>query len=119
MINNTDKNNAKAFWLRMTEIYGAKWVNSYGSEPTELWILTIKQLPKFRIKHAMHTLMNSGGSFVPTLPEFKEIARNAPMPPNLRQKAVAHERRPVSKEQCKRNLDKLRKMLSRVGENDE
>ena len=49
-MNNDQKTRPEKFWDRMFELYGMKWANSYGTEPSKLWIETIDALPNHKIK---------------------------------------------------------------------
>lgn len=101
---------AQRFWDRMMELYGMKWVNSYGQDPTEMWINLIDSLENYQITWAIKSLMNTGDSFVPTMPQVVTLARSAHKPPNPNQAAIAAEHREYTPEQCEANLKKLKRI---------
>ena len=105
---------ANKFWDRMVEIYGFKWVNSYGSKPTELWIDTLEVLPNFRIRYAINNLLNSGESYVPTLPQVRGIALKAPLPADYSKAAIGHEAKEWTAEEKKANREKLGRLAKQA-----
>ena len=101
---------AENFWARMFELYGMKWANSYGAEPTEMWINLIDSLENYQVKWVIKSLMNTGDSFVPTMPQIVTLARTAHKPPNPNQAAIEAEHREYTPEQCEANLKKLKRL---------
>ena len=98
---------AKRIWDRMMEIYGMRWVNSYGAEPTELWVELAESLEDYQIRHAIRTFAHSLDSFVPTLGQFKATARDASLPPDLHAKRVTQDHSRWDRETCEANVRKL------------
>lgn len=63
------------FWKGMTELFGQRWADSYGSEPGKLWLEAIDSLSDHELKDGIARLMKSGAQHPPTLPEFITLAR--------------------------------------------
>lgn len=103
-------NRANKFWQRMLELYGVKWVNSYGDEPTEMWINLIDSLENYQITWAIKSLMNTGDSYVPTMPQVVTLAKSAHKPINPNQAALAAEQQEYTPEQCEANRKKLKRV---------
>lgn len=101
---------ANKFWQRMLELYGVKWVNSYGDRPTEMWINFIDSLENYQITWAIKSLMNTGDSFVPTMPQVAALAKSAHKPINLNQAALAADSKEYTPEQCEANRKKLKRV---------
>jgi hypothetical protein len=56
----------------MAEIYGHKWVSSYGEKPNHAWTVGLRDIPPIDIKYGIEAIIKSGGSWPPSLPEFIE-----------------------------------------------
>lgn len=104
-------NRANKFWQRMLELYGVKWVNSYGDEPTEMWVNLIDSLENYQITWAIKSLMNTGDSFVPTMPQVVTLARSAHKPLNPNQAAIEAESKEYTPDQCEANRKKLKRVM--------
>lgn len=100
------------FWDRMFELYGMKWANSYGAEPTELWINVIDSLEGYRIKWVIKSLMNNGDSFVPTMPQIVALAKSAHKPFNPNRAAIGAENKEYTSEQLDANRRKLKRVTA-------
>ena len=103
---------AQWFWDRMFELYGMKWPNSYGEDPTEMWVSLMGSLDKYQIKWAVKCLVDTGDGFVPTMPQVAALARSTRKPVNTNRAAIGAEKREYTPEQ----LDANRKKLKRVYE---
>lgn len=57
-------------WVRMAEIYGHKWVSSFGEKPNYAWTVGLENIPPTAIKYGIEAIINSGDSWPPSLPEF-------------------------------------------------
>ena len=57
-------------WLRMAEIYGHKWVSSYGEKPNHAWTSGLSDICPESIKYGIEAIINSGEPWPPSLPEF-------------------------------------------------
>lgn len=66
----------RKLWRSMTDLFGARWLESYGPEPSPLWANQIEQLDDLQVKRALQTILKSGAQHPPTLPEFLAYARN-------------------------------------------
>jgi hypothetical protein len=61
-------------WERMTELYGNKWINHYGEQPSKLWSDALDNVTPQQIGGAFKKLLTGKfKSFVPTLAEFIEL----------------------------------------------
>lgn len=65
----------RRFWKAMLELFGERWTQSYGPEPSPLWTSAIEMLSGPELKTAMRQLLNSGAEHPPTLPKLLELAR--------------------------------------------
>lgn len=63
------------FWQGMLELFGQRWVTSYGTTPTTLWTSAISSLSAKELKTILHRMLTSGAQHPPTLPELVELAR--------------------------------------------
>lgn len=63
------------FWRAMQHLFGLRWNQNYGQEPSPLWAAEIDRLSAEQIATAYRRLLKSGASHPPTLPEFLELAR--------------------------------------------
>lgn len=80
-------NRADLFWLRMAEIYGQLWINSFGIEPNRIWLESLHSLSDQQIKHGLTRLVEIGDQYPPTLTKFialcSEKPKNNPKPKAL------------------------------------
>jgi hypothetical protein len=60
-------------WKRMTEIYGHKWVSSYGTEPNKPWSEYINNTSDIKLKHGLNLILENGYDWPPSLPEFIKL----------------------------------------------
>ena len=54
----------------MAEIYGHKWISSYGEKPNHAWISGLRDVSPEKIKYGIESIIKSGESWPPSLPEF-------------------------------------------------
>jgi hypothetical protein len=59
----------------MHELFGQRWMESYGSVPTPLWNQALNSLTDAQIKAGIARLMQSGAEHPPSLPRFTDLAR--------------------------------------------
>lgn len=59
----------------MLDLFGIRWTENYGPEPSQLWTSAIGMLTTAELKTALRQLLNSGAAHPPTLPELLELAR--------------------------------------------
>ena len=57
-------------WQRMTEIYGHRWVSSYGSTPNDSWVAALGEMPAGELKTGLDTMLKECLQWPPTLTEF-------------------------------------------------
>ncbi len=55
----------------LTEMYGNGLLQKYGDKPGPMWRKVISELSDDQIKLGMERLMDEGGAFAPSLPEFR------------------------------------------------
>ena len=67
---NKGKNLIDLLWVRMTEIYGQLWVNSYGSTPSRPWIDALNGMQPEKIATGLNQILKNGDTFPPGLPKF-------------------------------------------------
>lgn len=70
---NTNTDVINLLWKRMTEIYGHKWVSSYGTEPSKPWIEMINRMSVDAIKGGLELILAQGMDWPPSLPEFNKM----------------------------------------------
>lgn len=67
------------FWRSMTDMYGARWLETYGDEPSLLWANQIELLTDEQVKRALRSLLKAASPHPPSLPEFLGYAKNEPV----------------------------------------
>ena len=83
----------ETFWLRMTEIYGHKWISSYGETDQDgTWSKCLADLTGAQLKNGFKTCMTNGESWPPSLPQFRAFCK-PPQRPNEAMYRIPHERR--------------------------
>ena len=60
-------------WLRMTEIYGHKFVSSYGDAPNESWCRCMADIAPEQIASGLNALLSRNESWPPTAIEFRQL----------------------------------------------
>lgn len=75
-------NASKRLWDRFGEMFGARFYDQFGSEPSEAWTEAVTEVRADQIKSALTKIRNSGAQYPPSLPEFLALARSqrAPQP---------------------------------------
>lgn len=74
------ENASRRLWDRFAEMFGARFYDQYGSEPSGAWKDAVKELRPDQVKAALTKIRNSGSSFPPSLPEFLSLAKNVSVP---------------------------------------
>ena len=64
-------------WVRMAQIYGHKWVSSYGTEPTKPWIDVISRMSNDQIAHGLNLILKSGDDWPVSLVKFNQFCASA------------------------------------------
>ena len=62
-------------WRAMSHLFGTRWAENYGREPSPVWAAEVDSLTDEQIAIGYQRLLRSGASHPPTLPEFLEFAR--------------------------------------------
>lgn len=57
-------------WIRMTEIFGHKWVSQYGDEPLDTWAKRLGAFAPEQIAVGVNACANSNLQWPPSLPDF-------------------------------------------------
>lgn len=57
-------------WLRMSEIFGYKWVSQYGPDPLETWAIRLGSLSTEEIGRGVNACAGSNLQWPPSLPDF-------------------------------------------------
>lgn len=55
----------------LAEMYGAQFVAKYGATPGPLWRAEIAKLTEAQVQSGIARLLDAGGAFPPSLPEFR------------------------------------------------
>ena len=67
-------------WLRMAEIYGHRWVSSYGAKPNDTWSTALGAFEFDQIKTGLNVMLEKNIEWPPTLTEFisycKDVKRD-------------------------------------------
>jgi hypothetical protein len=66
----------KKLWRAMTDLFGSRWMETFGSEPSPLWENQIAELTDAQVKQALKRLLNCANAHPPTLPEFMSVAKS-------------------------------------------
>ena len=70
------ENTMELFWMRMTEIYGHKWVSNYGeSDESGTWAKGLADLSTDALKQGFKACMADGHEWPPSLPEFRKLCK--------------------------------------------
>jgi hypothetical protein len=70
---------AARVWIRLTEMYGAKFSKEFGSEPNDTWTATIDRMADAEIAASLRALAEKGSPHPPSLGEF--VAASKPPKP--------------------------------------
>lgn len=84
-------NASKRLWDRFAEMFGARFYDQYGSEPSDAWREAITEIRPDQVKGALTKIRNSGAQYPPSLPEFLALARSQRAPkPTERKPSLDH-----------------------------
>lgn len=67
---------SRRLWDRFAEMFGARFYDQFGSEPSPAWRDAVEELRADQIKSALTKVRNSGAQYPPALPEFVALARS-------------------------------------------
>lgn len=111
-------------WAMLGEMYGAAFLAKYGDSPGPLWRAEIAKLSDAELEAGMARLMDAGGAFAPSLPEFKTACLHSDEPKieqaEIEQLAygliTSFDRQTLSRRDveglARRNLDRARALLT-------
>lgn len=63
-------------WHRMTEIYGHKFISSYGEEPNDSWCRLMQDVTPEQIANGLERLTERDDPWPPTGLEFRNLCVN-------------------------------------------
>jgi hypothetical protein len=63
----------ESLWLRMSEMFGHKWISSYGSTPTDTWLAGLIGFSKEDILEGIIRCMSWEEPWPPTLAQFRQL----------------------------------------------
>lgn len=66
------------FWGRMSEIYGHRWVSSYGATPSDTWARGLAGMTGEQLGRGLAACLKSGDEWPPTLPGFCKLCLTIP-----------------------------------------
>lgn len=78
---------SKRLWDRFADMFGARFYDQYGSEPSEAWVEAVAELRGDQVKSALTKIRNSGAQYPPSLPEFLALARSQRLPQPAQQES--------------------------------
>ena len=64
-----------ALWARMADMFGHKWVSSYGLDPSPTWQEGLADLSVEEVKSGLTALKGWVEEWPPTLPQFRSLCR--------------------------------------------
>lgn len=106
-------------WAKMTELFGSRWLATYGDSPGPMWSEACEQLGEQRVHQGVRAMLSSGIEHPPSLPRFLEFCR--PQVSDSQAEALAYrlipsyERRTCSRAQldaiARANLARARQLL--------
>lgn len=67
-----------SIWKQLASMYGASLLREYGETPPDLWCEAFSHMDDAAVRRALVALLNSGGKFPPTLPQFVALALPTP-----------------------------------------
>ena len=72
------KEQIENLWSLMANMFGHKWVSSYGREPDpdRIWSATLYDLSEPQIRAGLRALADSGAEWPPSAPEFRQLCLN-------------------------------------------
>lgn len=60
-------------WQRMTEIFGHRWVSSFGDEPNESWCRCLADVTPEQIGQGLNALIRDNDEWPPTAIQFRNL----------------------------------------------
>ena len=60
-------------WILMTEMYGHKWLKSFGEQDQGTWLRVLGNVTVEQMRRGIEIIANSGSEWPPSLPEFKAM----------------------------------------------
>lgn len=75
-ISNTNNTIIDRLWVRMSQIYGSKWVINYGTEPSRPWVDFVTNLPNEKIAHGLNEIIKEGLDWPPSLAKFNQMCQS-------------------------------------------
>jgi hypothetical protein len=66
---------SERLWDRFGEMFGARFYDQFGKDPSTSWKDAVKELRPDQVKAALTRVRNSGAQYPPGLPEFVAMAK--------------------------------------------
>lgn len=60
-------------WIKMTEIYGHKWMSSFGEKPTGTWTKVLNQIGRKQMALGLKRCFDRTDPWPPSLVEFRQL----------------------------------------------
>lgn len=60
-------------WVKMTEIYGHKWMSSFGEKPTGAWTKVLNQIGRKQMALGLKRCFDRTDIWPPSLVEFRQL----------------------------------------------
>lgn len=105
----------------MGGIFGTKWTNSHGIDPTnhngKTWRAVLKGISEKQIQDALNVFSDTGAIYIPTATEFKDLCRYGGMTKAqaaFKQQAMMNKGLPIlpaSKDFARDQINKAREIL--------
>jgi hypothetical protein len=102
-------------WERMIEMYGHKFISSYGEVPSDTWTRALAGCSPQGIAKGIRACFQRQDSWPPTLPEFVEMCREHPRSLYFHSPMAALPCSKPSRDQVEKHIAGLRQALK--GEN--
>lgn len=104
-------------WTRMSEIYGHRWVSSFGAAPSDTWARGLAGFTGEKLARGLNACMASCDPWPPTLTQFRDLCLTIPGQPSNEdawQEALAVARRWKSPADCSSRV--VWHALSQIGD---
>jgi hypothetical protein len=76
----TDNRRAKLLWKRLTQTYGARFLEQFGKEPTDPWIEAVENLRDEQIAFGLRKITREHVQHPPSLGAFQQACNDMPQP---------------------------------------
>lgn len=73
--------NATRIWAGLKQMYGTKFIDQFGLNPSDEWIVGTETLNAAQVRDALRKVRDSASQWPPSLPEFLAYARSVDLRP--------------------------------------